>query len=48
MHRFEQRGIAAATLQRLTCPIDMTGIKGKAPEVLAIAVLAQVLQRADG
>lgn len=48
MHRFEQRGIAAETLQRLTCPIGLTGITGKAPEVLAIAVVAQLLQRAGG
>ena len=28
---------------RLTCPIGMTGIKGKEPEVIAIALLAQLL-----
>jgi xanthine dehydrogenase accessory factor len=28
---------------RLTCPIGMPGIKGKAPEVIAIATLAQLL-----
>ena len=28
---------------RLTCPIGMAGIKGKEPEVIAIALLAQLL-----
>ena len=48
LHRFEQRGIAAAALERLTCPIGVPGIEGKAPEVIAVAVVAQLLQRAGG
>lgn len=44
MHRFEQRGIDASTLQRLTCPIGVAGIGGKEPEVIAVAVVAQLLQ----
>jgi xanthine dehydrogenase accessory factor len=43
VHRFEQRGIAAATLARLTCPIGLPAIAGKEPEVIAIAVVAQLL-----
>jgi xanthine dehydrogenase accessory factor len=43
MHRFEQRGIAPALLARLTCPIGLPGINGKQPEVIAIAVVAQLL-----
>jgi xanthine dehydrogenase accessory factor len=43
VHRFEQRGIAAATLARLTCPIGLPGIAGKEPEVIAVAVVAQLL-----
>ncbi len=41
--RFEQRGIPAATLERMTCPIGLPGIPGKEPEVLAVAVVAQLL-----
>jgi xanthine dehydrogenase accessory factor len=48
MHRFEQRGIAAELLARLTCPIGMPGIEGKQPEVIALAVVAQLLQLRRG
>ena len=48
MHRFEQRGINASTLNRLTCPIGVAGIGGKEPEVIAVAVVAQLLQCAGG
>lgn len=44
LHRFEARGIAAATLTRLTCPIGVPGITGKEPQVIAVAVVAQLLQ----
>jgi xanthine dehydrogenase accessory factor len=30
----------------MTCPIGVSGIAGKAPEVIAVAVVAQLLQRA--
>lgn len=43
LHRFEERGIDAARLARLTCPIGLPGIAGKEPEVLAVAVVAQLL-----
>ena len=43
-HRFEQRGIDASSLARLTCPIGIAGITGKEPEVIAVAVVAQLLQ----
>jgi xanthine dehydrogenase accessory factor len=46
VRRFEQRGIAPAMLARLTCPIGLPGIEGKEPEVIAVAVVAQLLQRA--
>lgn len=46
-HRFEARGIAAERLQRMTCPIGLPGIRGKEPEVIALAVVAQLLQRCD-
>lgn len=44
IHRFEQRGIPAGTIARLTCPIGVPGIEGKEPEVIAAAVVAQLLQ----
>jgi xanthine dehydrogenase accessory factor len=48
LHRFERRGVAATVLERLTCPIGVPGINGKAPEVIAVAVVAQLIQRAGG
>lgn len=47
VHRFEQRGIAAEALARLTCPIGVPGIAGKEPEVIAVATVAQLLQRSS-
>jgi xanthine dehydrogenase accessory factor len=44
LHRYEARGIPAATLARMTCPIGVPGIAGKEPEVIAVAVVAQLLQ----
>jgi len=43
IHRFEARGIAPGALERLTCPIGLPGIDGKEPEVIALAVVAQLL-----
>lgn len=43
-HRFAQRGIAAATVARMVCPIGVPGVSGKEPEVIAVAVVAQLLQ----
>jgi xanthine dehydrogenase accessory factor len=45
IHRFEQRGVDPATIARLTCPIGIEGIAAKEPEIIAVAVLAQLLQR---
>ncbi len=45
IHRFEQRGLSASAIDRMTCPIGVPGIDGKAPEVIAAAVVAQLLQR---
>jgi xanthine dehydrogenase accessory factor len=44
IHHFEQRGISGATIERMTCPIGVPGIDGKEPEVIAAAVVAQLLQ----
>jgi xanthine dehydrogenase accessory factor len=46
IHRFEERGIAAERIRRLTCPIGIEGIPGKEPEIIAASVVAQLLQRA--
>lgn len=43
-HRLEERGFTEAEISRITCPIGVPGITGKAPEVIAIAVAAQLLQ----
>ena len=45
IHRFEQRGVDSAAIARMTCPIGIGGIVGKEPEIIAAAVLAQLLQR---
>jgi len=43
--RLAERGLADAAVARLVCPIGVPGIAGKAPEVVAVAVVAQLLQR---
>ena len=44
IHRFERRGLASEAIARMTCPIGIAGIEGKEPEVIAAAVVAQLLQ----
>ena len=46
-HRLDERGFSAAEFARITCPIGVPGIRGKAPEVIAIGVAAQLLQQLD-
>lgn len=43
-HRLAARGFSEQELQQVHCPIGVPGIGGKAPEVIALAVAAQVLQ----
>jgi xanthine dehydrogenase accessory factor len=43
-HRLRERGFTEAECARVTCPIGVPGITGKEPEVIAVAVAAQVLQ----
>ncbi|MDD2918172.1 xanthine dehydrogenase accessory protein XdhC [Rhodoferax sp.] len=43
-HRLAERGFSEMELAQVTCPIGITGIAGKAPEVIAVAVAAQLLQ----
>ncbi len=42
--RLHERGFAEAELAQVTCPIGVPGIAGKAPEVIAVGVAAQLLQ----
>lgn len=43
-HRLEERGFHKQELAQVTCPIGVPGITGKQPEVIAVAVAAQLLQ----
>ncbi|QKV52293.1 xanthine dehydrogenase accessory protein XdhC [Acidovorax antarcticus] len=43
--RLAQRGFSEQELDQVTCPIGLPGITGKEPEVIAVAVAAQLLQR---
>ena len=43
-HRLLARGFTADELAHVTCPIGVAGITGKEPEVIAVAVAAQILQ----
>jgi len=49
--RFEQRlrqqGLNDAQLRRMTCPIGIGGINGKAPQEIAIATAADLLRRRE-
>jgi len=45
-HRLEERGFGPDEIARITCPIGVPGIAGKEPEVIAVAVAAQLLQQA--
>lgn len=42
-HQLEVRGFATDELNHVTCPIGVAGINSKLPEVIAIAVAAQLL-----
>lgn len=42
--RLIERGFEASELARITCPIGVPGIQGKAPAVVALAAAAQILQ----
>ncbi|MDB5433184.1 MAG: xanthine dehydrogenase accessory protein XdhC [Caulobacter sp.] len=49
--RFERRlrddGFSEGDLADLTCPIGIPGLKSKAPEIIAVAVAADLLQRLE-
>jgi xanthine dehydrogenase accessory factor len=44
-HRLEAKGFTAQELAFITCPIGVSGITGKEPEVIAVSVAAQLLQQ---
>ena len=44
-HRLEARGFSAHELDAVTCPIGVAGVVGKEPEVIAVAVAAQLMQQ---
>jgi hypothetical protein len=44
-HRLEARGFSAAELDAVTSPIGVAGVVGKEPEVIAVAVAAQLMQQ---
>lgn len=43
--RLGERGFANTELDQVACPIGIPGVPGKEPEVIAVAVAAQLLQR---
>ena len=43
-HRLEARGFTSGELAQVTCPIGVPGVAGKQPEVIAVAVAAQLLE----
>ncbi|MFT4190642.1 MAG: xanthine dehydrogenase accessory protein XdhC [Comamonas sp.] len=46
--RLRQRGYAPPEIGAITCPIGLPGIAGKQPEVIAVAVAAQLLRGLPG
>jgi len=44
LHRLEAKGFTPKQMARLQCPIGLPGITGKEPELIAVAVVAQLLQ----
>jgi xanthine dehydrogenase accessory factor len=44
-HRLEARGFAEHELAAVTCPIGVAGVVGKEPELIAVAVAAQLMQQ---
>jgi len=45
--RLAARGVPAAAIERLTCPIGAVGIAGRAPELIAVAAVAELLRVAS-
>lgn len=47
IHRLEALGVSPAAIERMVCPIGLPGIAGKEPEVIAVAVVAQLLRQSS-
>lgn len=47
VRRLRERGFSEQECAQVICPIGLPGIGGKAPEVIAVAVAAQLLQLTD-
>jgi xanthine dehydrogenase accessory factor len=45
LHRLQAMGVSDDAIARLTCPIGLPELPGKEPAVIAISVVAQLLQR---
>ena len=45
--RLVEKGFGAEEIQRVVCPIGLPGISGKQPEVIAVAVAAQLLKQSE-
>ena len=45
-HRLAQRGMGDERVARMQCPVGLPGIQGKQPEIIALAVVAQLMQHA--
>jgi xanthine dehydrogenase accessory factor len=43
VHRLAKRGIAAAELERLQCPVGLTVVAGKRPATIALSIAAQLV-----
>ncbi len=41
----EEEGLSQSQCDQLTCPIGLTSLSGKAPEIIAIGTIAQLLQK---
>ncbi|MEK7694999.1 MAG: xanthine dehydrogenase accessory protein XdhC [Pseudomonadota bacterium] len=46
-HRMAEHGIDAARFPEMTCPMGVSGITDKAPAMIAVAIVAQLLQVRD-
>jgi len=45
--RLAERGVPMAAIARLACPIGIDGIDGRAPEIIAVAAVAELLRVAS-
>ncbi len=45
-HRLLERGLPGERIASMVCPIGLPSIRGKEPELIALAVVAQILQQA--